>query len=170
MQSAWPIDDRTPRWDLCSAPAGWIHERHSDRIDICGCGQRDAETASSGWLRAVRWRWPAFAGLALGVAGILDIQPWSPSDRTTWILPVFTLVYLIFGAACGQLRRPGLLTPQTAGLLGFVALALLALSLDPAVGHYVVAAAVLDDLRRALRRNPPRQCRKLSVLRLRSGL
>ncbi|MGH3927027.1 MAG: hypothetical protein ACRDTT_29865, partial [Pseudonocardiaceae bacterium] len=73
-----------------------------------------------------RW-WPGLAGLALGIAGLLDIQPWSPSDRTTWILPVFALAYLIFGAARGQLRRPGVLTLETAGLLGFGALALVAL-------------------------------------------
>ena len=98
------------------------------------------ETGSSGWLRIV-WRWwPAAAGLALGVVGLLDIQPWSPSDRTTWILPVFALAYLVFGAARGQLRRPGVLTLQVAGLLSFGALALVVLFLDPAVGHYVVAA------------------------------
>lgn len=109
-------------------------------LDIRGPGNRDAARASSGWLRAVlRW-WPVFAGLALGVEGLLDIQPWSPSDRTTWILPVFALAYLIFGAARGQLRRPGVLTLQTAGLFAFGAIALLALFLDPVVGHYVVAA------------------------------
>lgn len=109
-------------------------------IDIRGCGHRNAETGSSGWFRIV-WRWwPAAAGLALGVVGLLDIQPWSPSDRTTWILPVFALAYLVFGAARGQLRRPGVLTLQVAGLLSFGALALVVLFLDPAVGHYVVAA------------------------------
>lgn len=109
-------------------------------IDSRGCGHRDAETASSRWLRPVRRWWPGLAGLALGIAGLLDIQPWSPSDRTTWILPVFALAYLIFGAARGQLRRPGVLTLETAGLFGFGALALVALLVDPAVGHYVVAA------------------------------
>lgn len=109
-------------------------------IDIRSCGHRDSETGSSGWLRTV-WRWwPGLAGLALGIEGLLDIQPGPPSDRTAWILPVFALAYLIFGAARGQLRRPGVLTLQTAGLLGFGALALLTLFLDPAVGHYVVAA------------------------------
>jgi len=109
-------------------------------IEIRTSEYRDAGTASSGRLRAVlRW-WPVLAGLALGVAGLLDIQPWTPSDTTTWILPVFALAYLIFGAARGQLCRPGVLRVQTAGLLGFGALALCALFLDPAVGHYVVAA------------------------------
>lgn len=107
---------------------------------IPGSGYRDAETASSGRLRVVRRWWPAFAGLALGITGLLDVQPWTPTEATTWLLPVIALVYLIFGAARGQLRRRGVLALQTAGLLGFGALALLALFLDPAVGHYVVAA------------------------------
>ncbi|MGH2393714.1 MAG: hypothetical protein ACRDGH_09515 [Candidatus Limnocylindria bacterium] len=107
-------------------------------IDIRGSEHRDAETASSRWLRPLRRWWPGLAGLALGVVGLLDIQPWAPSDRTTWILPIFALPYLVFGAVRGQLRRPGVLALQTAGLLGFGALALLALFLDPVVGHYVV--------------------------------
>jgi hypothetical protein len=102
--------------------------------------QRDSVAASSGWLRGVlRWL-PLGAGLALGVAAILDVEPWTPFDITTWLLPVLALIYLIFGAARGKLRRPGVLRLQTAGLLGFGAVALLALFLDPAVGHYVVAA------------------------------
>lgn len=102
--------------------------------------QRDGVAASSGWLRGVlRWS-PLAAGLAIGVAAILDVKLWTPSDITTWLLPGLALVYLIFGAARGKLRRPGVLRLQTAGLLGFGALAVLALFLDPAVGHYVVAA------------------------------
>lgn len=102
--------------------------------------QRDGVTAPSGWLHGVlRW-WPVGAGLALGVAAILDTELWTPSDITTWLLPVLALIYLIFGAARGKLRKPGVARLQTAGLLGFGALALIALFLDPAVGHYVVAA------------------------------
>lgn len=107
---------------------------------IPGSGHRDAETASSGRLRIVRRWWPAFAALGLGIVGLLHVEPWTPADPTTWLLPVLALVYLIFGAARGRLRRPGVLVLQIAGLLGFGALALLALFLDPAVGHYVVAA------------------------------
>lgn len=79
-------------------------------IDIRAAAPRDTEAAPSGWLRVVRRWWPAGAGLALGIAGLLDIQPWSPSDRTIWILPVFALVYLIFGTARSRLRRPSVLT------------------------------------------------------------
>ncbi len=86
-----------------------------------------------------RW-WPPAAALALGIATHLDIQPWTRSGITTWMLPVLALVYLIFGATRGQLRRPSVLMLQTVGLLGYGAIALLALLLDPAVGHYVVAA------------------------------
>ncbi|MGH3908003.1 MAG: hypothetical protein ACRDTE_28065 [Pseudonocardiaceae bacterium] len=108
-------------------------------INIPGSGYR-AATASSGPLRIVRRWWPAFAGLALGIDSLLDVQPWTPTEATTWLLPVIALAYLIFGAARGRLRRPRVLTLQTGGLLGFGGVALLALFLDPAVGHYVVAA------------------------------
>ncbi len=105
--------------------------------------QRDGVAAPSGWLRGMlRWS-PLVAGLALGVAVLLDTQPWTPTDVTTLLLPGLALAYLIFGAARGKLRRPGVARLQTAGLLGFGALALLALFLDPAVGHYVVAAGWL---------------------------
>lgn len=109
-------------------------------INIPGSGYRAAKTASPGPLRIVRRWWPGFAGLAVGVASVLDVQPWTATEATTWLLPVLALVYLIFGASRGRLRRPGVLPLQTAGLLGFGGLALLALFLDPAVGHYVVAA------------------------------
>ncbi|MGH3768765.1 MAG: hypothetical protein ACRDS0_26400 [Pseudonocardiaceae bacterium] len=102
--------------------------------------EREGVAASSGWRHGVlRW-WPIGAGLALGVAVLLDVQPWAPAGITTWWLPVLALIYLIFGAARGQLGRPGVLRLQTAALLGFGAIALIALFLDPAVGHYVVAA------------------------------
>lgn len=102
--------------------------------------KRDGVAAPPGWLRGMlRWS-PLGAGLALGVASLLDIQPWTPTGVTTWLLPGLALAYLIFGAARGTLRRPGVARLQTAGLLGFGAFAVLALFLDPAVGHYVVAA------------------------------
>lgn len=114
-----------------------------------------------------RW-WPAAAALAFGLALHLDIhrnlQPWTPSSILTSLLPVLALVYLVFGLARGQLQRPGVLTIQLAGLVGFGALALLALFLDPSVGHYVVAAgwighAIWDVAHhRDLNQNRPGSC------------
>lgn len=97
-------------------------------------------TAGTTALRIARRWWPAAAGLAVGIVGLLDIQPWTPSELTNWLLPVIASVYLIFGAVRGRLRQPGVLATQTVGLVIFSVLALAALVLDPVAGHYVVAA------------------------------
>ncbi len=90
-------------------------------------------------LRGVLVRPAVWLGVALGVLGFADLGSFEPSAAPTWILPLLALSYLVFGAARGQLRRPGVLGLQTVGLLGFTALALVALFVDPDVGQYVVA-------------------------------
>ena len=91
-------------------------------------------------LRGVLVRPAVWLGIALGVLGFADLGSFEPSAAPTWILPLVALSYLVFGAARGGLRRPGVLGLQTVGLLGFTALALVALFVDPDVGQYVVAA------------------------------
>ena len=49
----------------------------------------------------------------------------------------------MLGVARGLLRRPGGLTLQAAGMLGFGATALVALYVDPDLGAYLVAFALL---------------------------
>jgi hypothetical protein len=78
--------------------------------------------------------------LALGIVGLLDIQPWTASETTTWLLPALALAYLILGAARGQLKRRGVLALQLAGVAAFSLCAVAAAVVEPAVGHYVVAA------------------------------
>jgi hypothetical protein len=97
-------------------------------------------TATAGmrrWLK--RWS-PGAAGLALGVVGLTDIQPWTPAETTTWLLPVLALAYLALGAARGQLHDARVLAVQLAGLATFSLVALVAIVVDPQAGHYVVAA------------------------------
>ena len=77
-------------------------------------------------------------GIVFGALGFLDLGPFEPSAPLTWILPLLALSYLVFGAVRGQL-----LTLQLLGLLGFTALALVALFVDPDLGQYVVAAGWL---------------------------
>jgi hypothetical protein len=89
------------------------------------------------WLK--RW-WPGAVGLALGVIGLTDIQPWTPAETTTWLLPVLALAYLALGAVRGQLHDGGVLAVQLAGVATFSLLALIAIVVDPQVGHHVVAA------------------------------
>jgi hypothetical protein len=97
-----------------------------------------------GTVREALLRRPAgWLGVALGVIGFADLGPFEPSAAPTWILPLLALSYLVFGAARGQLRRPGVLRLQAIGLLGFTVLALVALFADPLIGQYVVAAGWL---------------------------
>ena len=90
----------------------------------------------------LRW-WPALAGLAVGTLGLLDIQPWRPSEPTTMVLVGLPIAYLVFGAVRGQLRRPGVLRAQVVGLVVFGGAALVAVLVDPDAGHYVAGAGWL---------------------------
>jgi hypothetical protein len=96
------------------------------------------DARATGLLRGVLLRPAVWLGVALGVIGFADLGPFEP--WTTWILPLLALGYLVFGAARGQLRRPGVLRLQTIGLLGFTVLALVAMFVDPLIGQYLVAA------------------------------
>lgn len=101
----------------------------------------DAPTGGrSGLLHlALRW-WPALAGVALGVALLVNIQPWRPSDPTTVLLAGLAIAYLVFGAVRGQFRRRGNLGLQIVGLVIFGGCAVLAVLVDPAAGHYIAGA------------------------------
>jgi hypothetical protein len=56
---------------------------------------------------------------------------------------VVGLVFLIVGVARGRLREPGGLTLQTAGVLAFGSTVLVALYVDPDLGGYLVAFALI---------------------------
>jgi hypothetical protein len=100
---------------------------------------RGMRRSGAAMLRGVLVRPAVWLGVTLGVLGFADLGSFEPSAAPTWILPLLALSYLVFGAARGQLRRPGVLGLQTVGLLGFTALALVALFVNPDVGQYVVA-------------------------------
>ena len=59
------------------------------------------------------------------------------------VLLVGALAFLVLGAARGLERRPGGLTLQAAGMLGFGAIALTALYADLELGGYLVAAGLI---------------------------
>jgi hypothetical protein len=82
-------------------------------------------------------------GIAIGAVELFDTDPFDPSSGTTFILPVLALSYLVFAAVRHRARRPAVLWLQVVGVLGFTALALLALVVDRALGQYVVAAGWL---------------------------
>jgi len=82
-------------------------------------------------------------GIAIGAVELVDTDPFDPSSGMTFILPVLALSYLVFAAVRHGPRRPAVLRLQAVGVLGFTALALVALVVDPVLGRYVVAAGWL---------------------------
>jgi hypothetical protein len=89
-----------------------------------------------------RW-WPALLGLAIGVVGLIDLQPWRRTDPPTWMPIGLALAYLVFGALRGQLHRPGVLRLELAGLVLFTGLVALAVLVDSGAGQYVAGAALI---------------------------
>ena len=87
-----------------------------------------------------RW-WPALVGLAIGVIGLLDLQPWSRSDPPTWMPIGLALAYLVFGMVRGQLHRPDVLRLELLGLVLFTGTVVVALLVDTSAGQYVAGAA-----------------------------
>lgn len=81
-------------------------------------------------------RWPTLAGTAvvalLWATGLLE-------DFAEGLV-VAALVYWVWGAVRGQLWRPGWFTLETAGVLGFGAVMVLALSLPGPHDAHVLAA------------------------------
>ena len=80
--------------------------------------------------------WPLAVGIVAAFAALRSQD---------WVDPVVVLVaaalaLVLWGAARGQLWRRGALLVEVAGMVGFTAIALAALSVDPDLGRYVVAA------------------------------
>jgi uncharacterized membrane protein len=88
-----------------------------------------------------RASWVVFLAGCAVVVVFLDLLD-SAVDASL-VLLVAALALLVLGAARGLLRRPGGLTLQAAGMLGFGATALVALYVDPDLGAYLVAFALL---------------------------
>lgn len=94
------------------------------------------------WADVLKHRWPTWLGIATA-AFFIVIAEWLPPDFGAWMLVLAALVYLVFGAVRKQLRSPGLLALETAGVLVFSTLALAALSVDQDLGRYLLAAGWL---------------------------
>jgi hypothetical protein len=79
-------------------------------------------------------------GLGISALVALRFQNWVDPSA---VLLAAALAFVLWGAIRGQLRRPGALRLETAGMLGFGALALAGLSVDREVGRYLLAAGWL---------------------------
>ena len=84
----------------------------------------------------------AWVVLLAGLPVALFLAPASGIAAGIVILAA-SLAFLAFGAARGRRRRPGGLSFQAAGMLGFGAIALATLYVDTVLGAYLVAFALL---------------------------
>ena len=87
-------------------------------------------------------RWSAWVVLLAGVA-VLVVIPSSSEVVPSMLFLVAALVFLVVGVARGQLRKPGGLPLQTVGVLAFGSTVLVALYVDPDLGGYLVAFALI---------------------------
>ena len=87
-------------------------------------------------------RWSAWVVLLAGLPVAFFLTPTSGIGAAI-VLLFASLVLVVLGVARGQLRRPGGLTLQAAGVLCFGTIALATLYVDTVLGAYLVAAALL---------------------------
>ncbi|MEW2587902.1 hypothetical protein [Streptomyces virginiae] len=111
-------------------------------------------------MHTIARRWPTLIALALAALTFLDGQP--APEFLAGVLAAMPLFYLLFGLFRGELRRPGVLAAQLAGLVGFAAVALSAVALNGTLALLVLAAgwlghAVWDAVHYARDRVAPRQ-------------
>lgn len=97
-----------------------------------------ARRQSTGFLAAVARRWPTWLALVVTVDNWFD--PMVPHALAMLVLPA---AYLGFGVARKAFRDRRMLVLQLAGLVGYVALIALALSVEPNVARYLIAAGWL---------------------------
>jgi hypothetical protein len=87
-------------------------------------------------------RWFAWVVLPAGVA-VLVVIPTSSQVVSSMIFLLAALVFLVVGVAGRQFRKSGGLALQTFGVLAFGSTVLVALYVDPEMGGYLVAFALI---------------------------
>ncbi len=95
---------------------------------------------------ALQQRWPTVSGLtaaAVSAAAAMQMPIALHLAISAWTVMLAGVVYLTWGSARGELERPRALAVQTGGVLGFGAIAVVALSVDQDVARYVLAAGWL---------------------------
>jgi len=84
----------------------------------------------------------AWVVLLAGIA-VLTVVPFTSEVVPSVIFLAVALIFLVVGAARGELRKPGGLTLQSVGMFVFGLVVLAALYVDPDLGSYLVAFALL---------------------------
>jgi hypothetical protein len=89
----------------------------------------------------LRRRWASWPVIVAGFATIITLRALDVIAPSA-VFAAVALVVLVWGAVDGQLRRSGMLRVQVLGMLGFGALALVGLVVDPDLGRYLVATGL----------------------------
>jgi hypothetical protein len=103
-------------------------------------------TGGRGLIGALTRRWPAALGVVAAVNSLVLVARFPAPAQvwvSAWCVLLAAVIYLTWGTARGDLGDRRLLTAQTAGVLGFGAVALAAVAVDPAAARYVLAAGWL---------------------------
>jgi hypothetical protein len=87
-------------------------------------------------LQRLRASWP---GLIVGIMTVVVLRLFDVVAPST-VFVAIALGALVWNAASGHLHRSGMLRLEALGMIGFGALALLGLAVDPDLGRYLVAA------------------------------
>ncbi|MEU7005091.1 hypothetical protein, partial [Nonomuraea sp. NPDC046570] len=95
-------------------------------------------TASGRFAAAMVRRWPTWLALVVTIDNW--VEPFVPAPVLMLVLPG---AYLVIGAARKQLREPGMLALQLGGFVAYVALVVVAMSVDESLARYLVAAGWL---------------------------
>ena len=100
----------------------------------------------SGLRGALARRWPTALGVVAAVNSLVLLARFPSAVQlwvSAWCVLLAAVIYLTWGTARGDLGDRRLLTAQTAAVLGFGAVAMAAVAVDPAAARYVLAAGWL---------------------------
>jgi hypothetical protein len=92
---------------------------------------------------ALSRRWPAGVGITAAAAGLALTAPLPEQVQlwiSAWCLLLAAVVYLTWGTARGELGDRRLLSAQAAAVLGFGAVAIATVAVDPVAARYLLAA------------------------------
>jgi hypothetical protein len=95
---------------------------------------------------ALARRWATGVGMAAATASLAVVAPLPERVQiwiSAWCVLLAAVIYLTWGTARGDLGDRRLLSAQTAAVLGFGAVALAAVAVDPAAARYLLAAGWL---------------------------
>jgi hypothetical protein len=100
----------------------------------------------TGLTGALARRWPTGVGIAATAASLAMLAPLPERVQiyvSAWSVLLAAVIYLTWGTARGDLGQRRWLSAQTAAVLGFGAVALAAVAVDPAAARYVLATGWL---------------------------